>query len=102
MSRRLVFVVPEELVNLDMNPFPELPERRKLVEIPLRFTDLQGTPVQGVFSVNLTDKSLVIPDTLSGNIRSDILLTSDLKGYIENPGYYFLKRDAVRNTIPIY
>jgi hypothetical protein len=94
LSRRLVFVVPEDLVNLDMNPFPELPERRKLVEIPLRFTDLQGVPVQGVFSVSLTDKSLVIPDTLSGNIRSDILLTSDLKGYVENPGYYFLKRDA--------
>ncbi|WP_221659182.1 TonB-dependent receptor plug domain-containing protein [Bacteroides salyersiae] len=94
LSRRLVFVAPEELVNLEMSAFPELPERRKLVELPLRFTDMQGAPVEGIFSVSLTDKSLVTPDTLAGNLRSDLLLTSDLKGYVENPGGYFLKRDA--------
>jgi hypothetical protein len=32
-------------------------------------------------------------DTLADNIRSNLLLTSDLKGYVENPGYYFLRQD---------
>lgn len=39
--------------------------------------------------MSITDNHTVYPDSLGDNILSNILLTSDLKGYIENPGYYF-------------
>lgn len=93
LSRRLLFVLPDELARLDMPSFPPMTERRKLVELPLRLTDTQGSPLQGVFSASLTTRDLVLPDTLAGNIRSELLLTSDLKGYIPNPGYYLLRKD---------
>lgn len=93
LSRRLVFVLPDELVKLEMAPLPSLPERRKLIELPLRLTDTQGVPLQGIFSASLTARNLITPDTLAGNICSELLLTSDLKGYVENPGYYFLKKN---------
>lgn len=37
-------------------------------------------------------------DSLSGNIYSELLLVSDLKGFIENPGWYFKEksRKAIR------
>lgn len=95
LSRRLILVTSPDLVDLTMDALPsEWSESRKLVEIPVRFTDKQGQPLQTSFSVSLTDKNLVTPDSLTDNIRSSFLLTSELKGYIENPGYYFLKKNA--------
>ena len=72
-------------------------EKRDKAEIDLKLTDISGNPYTGNFSVSITDKSLVTPDSLSDNIRSSLLLTSDLKGYIHNPGYYFNGDDNIRN-----
>lgn len=50
-----------------------------------------GQPTQGSFSVAVTNASAVKPDEENEtNILSSLLLTSDLKGYIENPNYYFM------------
>lgn len=43
----------------------------------------------GTFSVAVTDESRVEADTLQDNILSYLLMTSDLKGYIEDPAFYF-------------
>lgn len=43
----------------------------------------------GDFSISVTDDLHVKPDSLGGSIKSYLLLTSDLKGYIEAPGEYF-------------
>ena len=55
-----------------------------------------GQPVEGTFSVSVTDANTVKTDSLSENIRTNLLLTSDLKGYIHNPGYYFLDDSPAR------
>lgn len=91
LSRRLLFIVPDEQVNVEIKPFPSLTERRKYAEFPIQVTDTEGNPIRCSLSVSLTDRNTVIPDSLADNIRSAFLLTSDLKGYIENPGYYFGK-----------
>lgn len=54
-------------------------------------------PVQGSFSVAVTNTSAVKPDPENEtNILTRLLLTSDLVGYVEKPNYYFLNND--RNT----
>lgn len=60
--------------------------------IPLNITvsDAAGKPVVGSFSVAVTDDAQVKADSSSDdNIFAHMLLTSDLKGYVEEPGYYF-------------
>lgn len=91
LSRRLLFITPHEQVNFKMRALTSLTKRRKYVGLPLQITDAEGKPIRCSLSVSVTDRNTVIPDSLSDNIRSAFLLTSDLKGYIENPGYYFGK-----------
>ena len=60
--------------------------------IPVRFTvkDESGKPVVGSFSMAVTDNNQVKTENSSGdNIISHLLLASDLKGYVEDPSYYF-------------
>lgn len=56
-----------------------------------------GLPVKGSFSLSITDNNSVSVDSLSSNIYSDLLLVSDLKGFVENPGWYF--KEKSRTTI---
>lgn len=49
----------------------------------------QGKPWAGKLSASITDFKYVQPDTSGINIRNYFLLSSDLKGYIENPEDYF-------------
>ncbi|MDR0393830.1 MAG: TonB-dependent receptor, partial [Tannerella sp.] len=58
----------------------------------VKITDVNDTPLSGNFSISVTDDKDIIPDSCS-NIISAFLLTSELKGYIENPSYY-LKQDS--------
>ncbi len=89
MSRRLVFKAPKEQLNLSVGDYPDMSTQRTKVSIPLRLTNPEGTPVQGTFSLSLTDKNLVQTDSLREHIITHFLLTSDLKGHVHNPAYYF-------------
>lgn len=61
---------------------------RDSVALNITVTNKAGKPVQGAFSLAVTDGGQVRTDTLAGNILSNLLLTSDLKGTIEEPAYY--------------
>jgi hypothetical protein len=47
-------------------------------------------------SVSVTDADRIADDTLSDNILSSMLMSSELKGYVYNPGYYF--RNSAKET----
>ena len=67
--------------------------KREKVSLNISIKDDKGNPVNGSFSVSITDRRSIQPDSLADNILSNLLLTSDLKGYVENPGYYVLQQD---------
>jgi len=70
--------------------------KRAKVDLSLATTN-GGKPVQGSFSVGVTNTSAVKPDPENEtNILTKLLLTSELKGYVEKPNYYFLNND--KNT----
>lgn len=63
---------------------------RDSADAELTAVDNEGNPVEGSFSVAVTDNNQVSPDNNSEtSIVSALLLNSDLKGTIEDPGYYF-------------
>jgi hypothetical protein len=60
----------------------------------LGLQDPSGESLPVSYSVSVTDADKVQYDSLSSNIYSYLLLSSDLKGEVEKPGYYFLNQEA--------
>jgi TonB-dependent Receptor Plug Domain len=91
---RLVFIKKQEQqVHIKITPDKANYKIREKVTLNIEAIDSSGQPVQGNFSLVATDAKQVTPPQYEGNILSYILLTSDLKGYIEDPAYYFTPKD---------
>jgi TonB-dependent SusC/RagA subfamily outer membrane receptor len=57
--------------------------------------EANGKPLQGSFSVSVTNTTVVEPDLVNeSHIFSTLLLSSDLPGYIEKPNHYFLDNSS--------
>ena len=67
------------------------------VQLAVRVTDAAGQPVATTFSLGVSDAGLSALDPNAETIASNLLLTSDLVGYVENPGYYFRSPSAGTN-----
>lgn len=87
LTERLVFVHQNEPL-FQVAVFGSSSEPRSLLKMGVKLVDDNYTPLQGDFSMSVTDDYAVQPDQNDGNIRSVLLLTSDLKGKIPTPGYY--------------
>jgi hypothetical protein len=89
LNERLVFIDQQDNLNIKISSNKPFYGKRDSVALKLKVTDKEGNPVSGNFSLAVTDDVEVKTDTLnSENINTRLLLTSDLKGYIEEPGYY--------------
>ncbi len=88
-SQRLCFIRKKERPELYIEPDKKSYEARDLVKLNLHLSVDTGRFNPGSFSIAVTDDGKVKQDSLADNIQSNLLLTSDLKGYIEDPGYYF-------------
>jgi hypothetical protein len=60
----------------------------------VKVTDPEGKPLAGNFSMAVTDDKQVKQDTVKETILTRVLLTSDIKGYVEDPGYYYPVKNA--------
>ncbi|MBL4674860.1 MAG: hypothetical protein JKY70_01420 [Mucilaginibacter sp.] len=91
LNERLVFIDHHDALNVQVNT-PLKIAAKDSVDLGLLITDSGGKPVQGTFSLAVTDDARVKMDTVNdSNIMTSLLLTSELKGYVEAPGYYFSK-----------
>jgi hypothetical protein len=64
-------------------------QQRDSISLSMEVSDNTGKPIQGSFSLAVTDNGQVKTDSIAEHsIVSHILLTSDLKGNVEGPGYY--------------
>lgn len=57
------------------------------------FTLAIDDTIQASISVSVTDADHLSSPLLENNILSSLLLTSDIKGYVHNPAYYFRTND---------
>ncbi|WP_199120582.1 carboxypeptidase regulatory-like domain-containing protein [Pedobacter sp. ASV28] len=93
ISERLVFVLHADAMNLALKADLPTYKPRQKVKLTLDAKG-KGQPIAGDFSVTVTDEQKVpIDENNETTILSSLLLTSDLKGYIEKPNYYFNKTD---------
>ncbi|WP_179413363.1 Ig-like domain-containing protein [Mucilaginibacter sp. E4BP6] len=96
LSERLVFIQHNDLLNVAINTDKQLYTTRQRVHMNLSVKN-KDVPDVGTFSLSVTDESKVpYNEDSETTILSTLLLTSDLKGYIEKPNYYFNHVDAKR------
>jgi hypothetical protein len=84
-SERLFFACKRERPRLTLSTDKAVYATRDRVTLDLALDPAS----RGTFSVAVTDDSQVPVDSLEDNILSSLLLTSELKGYIHAPAYYF-------------
>ncbi|MFB9842451.1 TonB-dependent receptor plug domain-containing protein [Mucilaginibacter ginsenosidivorans] len=90
LCERLIFIQNYDQLNLDVATDKETYHPRDKVNIKLNAKTRADSAAKGHFSVSVVDESKVKTDENDETtILSDLLLTSDLKGYIEQPNYYF-------------
>ncbi|MDD4778352.1 MAG: carboxypeptidase-like regulatory domain-containing protein [Fermentimonas sp.] len=95
-SERLIFIDRNNDLNIQIIPDKEKYNDREKAELAVQVKDKEGKPVQGSFSLSVTDDKVVMPSVDRFNIKSSLLLESDLKGFIENPGWYFANEEKER------
>lgn len=100
VCERLVFINnPGNEVHCSIRPSKATYENREEVEIELELTDAEGNSVEGDLSMTVTDEASVFLPEYGEDIRTYLLLNSDLRGHIENPGFYFEDHSAGRRLV---
>ncbi|MDN3585118.1 hypothetical protein QWY86_00450 [Pedobacter aquatilis] len=89
LNERSFFIYRND--ELKINPISSLSRYtlRDSINIDLSVLNQYKKPVEGSFSIAVTDDTQIKKDSLNwNNIFAHMLLNSDLKGEIESPGYY--------------
>jgi len=91
VNERLTFINHNDNLKIDIKTGKGYITRDSINMI-VKVTDEAGNPVSGSFSMAITDNKQVKRDGDS-NILTSTLLTSDLKGYVEDVPHYFKQND---------
>lgn len=93
LSERLVFLKNSDLVDLTLASNKNSYSKREKVSVSVSAKD-KGNVAEGHFSVSVIDESKVpVDENNETTILTYLLLTSQLRGYIEQPNYYFLQNN---------
>ncbi|MDF7812956.1 TonB-dependent receptor plug domain-containing protein [Hymenobacter sp. YC55] len=86
---RLAFTNSSPGLRINLQPDKPSYGPREKVTVNVAVTDEAGRPAPGQFSLAVNSTVLVPLDSSATDIRTHLLLTSDLHGTVEQPGYYF-------------
>jgi len=93
VSERLIFNLNDDAyAQVQLQTDKSVYKKRDLVQLNVALDKNGLENLAGNFSISITDDNDVRVDTTS-TILSTFLLTSELKGYIHNPAYYFQKNN---------
>jgi hypothetical protein len=98
LSERIVFIKRNDMLNLSLTPDRKAYAVRQKVRLTISAKN-NALPAAGEFSVSVVDESKVPSDeNAETTILSNLLLTSEIKGYIEKPNYYFVSKDETADA----
>ncbi|WP_306551250.1 TonB-dependent receptor plug domain-containing protein [Daejeonella sp.] len=90
VAERLVFINHSDFLKINVSTDKAEFQKREKVKLMLDVSDPKGKPTLGSFSIAIVDETKVPVDEASEtSIISNLLLSSDLKGFIEQANYYF-------------
>lgn len=91
---------PESRINIALSTNKNIYAKRELTKLSVEPTNSNGEPVNANLSLLVINKQQMgkMQQTRQ-NILSCFLLNSELKGQIENPGFYFRKDSSMHNDL---
>lgn len=96
ISERLVFVENIKPLDIQITTNKKEYAAKELVNLSVAVSN-NGEPTAGGYSISVTDETKVpYDDNKATTILSNLLLTSDLTGYVEQPNYYFNQPDGIQ------
>ncbi|MEI7831341.1 MAG: TonB-dependent receptor plug domain-containing protein [Prolixibacteraceae bacterium] len=95
LCERLLFNWAHKMPEIKMQSDKNTYGKRQAVNLDFYVSPERGKPADGNFSVSVTDNKTVLKDSLADNIISYFLLSSDIKGHIEEPEAYFTINSAI-------
>lgn len=94
-SERLTFVNKDKQLNVSIETDKDKYLPREKVKMTLSVKDERGLPMPANLSMAVVnDQLLSFADDKSGNILSELLLQQDLNSKVEEPAFYFNKKEA--------
>ncbi|MFP5080954.1 TonB-dependent receptor [Pedobacter sp. JCM 36344] len=90
LNERIAFIKTKDQLLLTLKTPKQIYKSKEKVELQLEAKDSEDRPSTGNFSITVVDESkMPFDDAGASTIFSNLLLTSDIKGYVEKPNYYF-------------
>jgi len=90
LNERVAFIKNNDQMKLETTTAKQSYKSRENVSVGLRSFNSKGKPVAGNFSVTVINEDKVpLDENNEHTILSSTLLTSDIKGHVEKPNYYF-------------
>jgi hypothetical protein len=90
LNERVAFIKNKDQMKLEISTAKQSYKSRENVSVGLQSFNSKGKPVAGSFSVTVVNEDKVpLDESNEHTILSSTLLTSDIKGYVEQPNYYF-------------
>jgi len=98
LSDRLFFIDHQEYkqISFKATKNKEFYQPFEKVDIDFQLKDTTGNPIESDFSLAVRDESTEDITYNTENIQTNLLLSSDLKGFIKDPTYYFESADRQR------
>lgn len=98
VAERLVFIQHDDALKIAVSTAGPSFAKREKVRLAVEVKDEAGEPVAGSFSIAVTDAGKAPPDEAAEQtVFTDLLLSADLRGYIETPNRYFTAPAAQRS-----
>lgn len=89
VNQRRIFIDHHDRLKIESAGTAEPHTPGDSIALALNVHDQDGKPVHGSFSVAVTDDTYSRDPAPADNMVSRLLLTSELKGYLEQPAWYF-------------
>ena len=84
---RLVFTINDDVLEIKAKTNKQTYKPYELVEMEFSVEDKDSNPVNTTFSLSIRDGANEVE--YKRNILTDLLLTSEIKGYVRDPSFYF-------------
>lgn len=90
VAERLVFINAHKQLHIDIDLDKTIYQTREKAKLTLTTTDFEGNPLPSNVSVSVADNKLInFADDKQDHMLSYLLLSSELKGKIHEPSFYF-------------
>ncbi|MES2378946.1 MAG: carboxypeptidase regulatory-like domain-containing protein [Bacteroidota bacterium] len=90
LNERIAFIKSNDQLKVTIDSAKVISKSKEHVQFNLKVADSEHRMAESTFSVAVIDEDKVpVDESAESTIFSNILLSSDLKGYIEKPNYYF-------------